>query len=234
MPRSIISEGKTTQEAIDNGLKQLKLNKSQVDIKVLEEEKRSFFSILAPRVVKVEITEKENNENIVENKTEARKTKREYTVSKEDLQKAEEKLKGFLEVFLKSLPTQNGSFLLEEKEDQIFVTIDGENLNYLIGYRGETLNSLQVILTSVANNELKTHIRIVLDIGNYREKREKALEDLAEKIAKTVVRTKKSITLEPMTPYERKIIHSKLQNNNSVKTFSTGTEPQRRVVIALK
>ena len=234
MPRSIISEGKTTQEAIDNGLKQLKLNKSQVEIKVLEEEKRSFFSILTPRVVKVEIVEKENKEEKIEERTEIRKAKREYIVSKEDLKKAGEKINEFLEVFLKNLPTKNGKFSLEEKEDHILVTIKGENLNYLIGYRGETLNSLQVILTSVANNELKTHVRVILDIGNYREKREKALEDLAEKIAKTVVRTRKSVTLEPMTPYERKIIHSKLQNNNNVKTFSTGVEPQRRVVIALK
>ena len=112
--------------------------------------------------------------------------------------------------------------------------MNGENLNYLIGYRGETINAIQTILTAIANKKSTQKIRVYLDIAGYREKRIKTLEDLAEKLARTVERTKKSVTLEPMTAYERKIIHTKLQNNSKVKTFSKGEEPYRKVVISLK
>ena len=93
---------------------------------------------------------------------------------------------------------------------------------------------MQTILSSVANKNSTSKIRVYLDIAGYREKRLKTLEDLAEKIARTVVRTGKAITLEPMTAYERKIIHTKLQNHSKVKTFSKGEEPYRKVVISLK
>ena len=96
------------------------------------------------------------------------------------------------------------------------------------------LNSLQTILNTIANSEIKERVRIILNIGNYREKREKSLEELADKIAKTVLRTGKSITLEPMMAYERKIIHNRLQSSNKVKTHSVGEEPYRRVVIEKK
>ena len=113
------------------------------------------------------------------------------------------------------------------------VNINGENVNHLIGYRGETINALQVLISSIANKKSSAKIRIFVDVAGYKEKRVKTLEDLAEKISKTVERTGKSITLEPMTAYERKIIHTKLQENNKVKTFSKGEEPHRRVVITL-
>ena len=96
------------------------------------------------------------------------------------------------------------------------------------------MNALQTILTSIASKYSKEKIKVIVNIENYREKREKSLEELAEKVSKTVMKTKKSITLEPMTPYERKIIHSKLQDNNNIKTYSVGVEPHRKVVIALK
>lgn len=235
MPRSIIAEGKTTAEAIEKGLKELKVNKSGVDIKVLEEEKRSFFSILAPRVVKVELTVKEDKQLHKKEeklKPEIKREKRE--IPREDLDKALQQVKEFLKEFVPELPTQEVSYEVEQKEDSVFVNMHGETLNYLIGYRGETLEAMQVILTSVASRGLKNKVHVVLDIENYRAKRKKALEDLAEKIARTVIKTGKSITLEPMNPYERKIIHSKLQNHKSVKTYSTGVEPRRKVVIALK
>ena len=235
MPRSIIAEGKTTAEAIEKGLKELKVNKSGVDIKVLEEEKRSFFSILAPRVVKVELTVKEDKQLHKKEeklKPEIKREKRE--IPREDLEKALQQVKEFLKEFVPELPTQEVSYEVEQKEDSVFVNMHGETLNYLIGYRGETLEAMQVILTSVASRGLKNKVHVVLDIENYRAKRKKALEDLAEKIARTVIKTGKSITLEPMNPYERKIIHSKLQNHKSVKTYSTGVEPRRKVVIALK
>ena len=93
---------------------------------------------------------------------------------------------------------------------------------------------MQTILSSVANKKSTSKIRVYLDVEGYREKRTKTLEELAEKISRTVIRTKKAITLEPMTAYERKIIHTKLQNHPKVKTFSKGEEPYRKVVITLK
>ena len=207
-----------------------------MEIKVLEEEKRSFFSILAPRVVKVELTVKEDLEEIKQsekrNKVEIKKEKK--MVSLEEIKKAVAQTQAFLDEFIKQIPGTDINYEVEGKEDTVFVTIQGKQLNYLIGYRGDTLNAMQTLLTSIASKGLKDRIRVTLDIEHYRAKREKALEELAGKIAKTVMKTGKSITLEPMTPYERKIIHSKLQNHKRVKTYSTGVEPRRKVVVALK
>lgn len=242
MGKSIISEGKTTTEAIEKGLNILKVTKDMVEIKVLEsEEKRSFFSILTPRVVKVELTIKENTDKKTEKKEEIEKTikkeshaLKQIQASKEEIELVIEKIKEFLEEFFKKQKLEDVKYEIQKMEYYIAVNIKGEGLNYLIGYRGETLNAIQVILTSIASKYSKEKLRILVDIENYREKREKSLEELAEKIAKTVMKTKKSITLEPMSSYERKIIHSKLQENHNVKTYSTGTEPYRKVVVALK
>jgi len=104
----------------------------------------------------------------------------------------------------------------------------------LIGYRGNTINAFQVLATAIANKHSTSKIIVIVDVGEYRERRVKTLEELAEKISQRVINTKKSITLDPMTAYERKIIHTKLQDNDKVKTFSKGEEPHRRVVITLK
>ena len=244
MEKSIISEGKTTTEAIDNGLKILNVSKDMVDVKVLEsEDKRSFFSILAPRVVKVELTVKEGakrkDEKRVKNDEQIKESHeihepRKLEASDEEVNKVIEKIKEFLTDFLQKLGREDASFYISKDEYGINVNINGENLNYLIGYRGETMYSVQTILTAIASKYSKDRIKVLVDIENYRDKRKKSLEDLAEKISKTVIKTRKSITLEPMTPYERKIIHSKLQSSNEVKTYSTGIEPHRKVVIALK
>ena len=201
----------------------------KVDIKILEEEKRSFYSILAPRVVKVELTLKEENEKTEENKEKIKEEKK-HNENMQEIENAVKDINEFLSKFLK----EEAKFEAKIKEFDIYVNINGENLNYLIGYRGETINAIQTLLTTIANKKSTQKIRVYLDIENYREKRVKTLEDLAEKLARTVERTKKSVTLEPMTAYERKIIHTKLQNNNKVKTFSKGEEPYRKVVIALK
>ena len=92
---------------------------------------------------------------------------------------------------------------------------------------------MQVIISAIANKKSSSKVNVFVDVAGYKEKRIKTLEELAEKISKTVIRTGKSITLEPMTAYERKIIHTKLQQNNKVKTFSKGEEPHRRLVITL-
>lgn len=226
MAKSIISEGKTTNEAIEKGLQQLNVSKNMVDIKVLEnEEKRSFFSILAPRIVKVELTLKEEIK-----KTENKKI---IELSKEEQETAKRNIESFLNIFLPQL--QEGiEYSIETGKEQINVNINNKNLGFLIGYRGETLYSLQNILSAIAGKNINNKVRVILDIEGYKEKREKTLKELANKVAKTVINTKKSITLEPMKPYERKIIHSQLQNNNKVETTSIGEEPRRRIVVSLK
>ena len=232
MTKSIIAEGKTTTEAVENGLKELKVSKNMVDIKVLEEDKkRSFYSILAPRVVKVELTVKEGAEEKEEKPKEIYKEKKPAIINEnmEEIEEAKKNILNFLEKFLKS----EYKYEVKIEDYNILVNINGENVNHLIGYRGETINALQVLISSIANKKSSAKIRIFVDVAGYKEKRVKTLEDLAEKISKTVEKTGKSITLEPMTAYERKIIHTKLQQNSKVKTFSKGEEPHRRIVVAL-
>lgn len=231
MPESIISEGKTTNEAIENGLKKLNVSKNMVDIKILEnEEKRSFFNILAPRVVKVELTLKEdrNFAQKSEKKVEIR------NVDEKDLQKAKELVNEFLNNFLNNISDKKFNYDVNIVNQTIEINITGEESGFLIGYRGEVLNSLQTILSSVANKNNDSKIKVILDIENYRNKRKVTLEELAIKVAKTVSKTGKSITLEPMGAYERKIIHTKLQDNKYVTTHSIGEEPNRKVVISKK
>ena len=228
MEKSIISEGKTTNEAIENGLKKLNVSRDKVDIKVLEnEEKRSFFSILAPRIVKVELTVKENKEETNS------KVKKEIVLSTEEQEKAIKNIDKFLKEFFKSI-NENVKYEFNSTDSYINVNIENENLGFLIGYRGETLYSFQNILTAVAGKGIENKIRVILDIQGYKVKREKTLEELAEKVAKTVIKTRKPIKLEPMEAYERKIIHSKLQQNPKVETVSVGEEPHRRIVVSLK
>ena len=228
MPKSIISEGKTSTEAIENGLKELKVSRNQVDIKILEEKKKSFFNILEPHVVKVELTLKEKEEK----QTTVKKAKSE-NVSKEDLEKAKKEIKTFLSEFLKQI-ADTITYEISEEENVVHVLITGEESTRLIGYRGESLNSLQTILTTIANKGRESNVKVILDIGEYKDARKKTLEDLASKIERTVTKTGKSITLEPMTAYERKIIHTKLQDSKTVKTHSIGENENRRVVISRK
>lgn len=230
MSKTIIAEGKTTNEAIEKGLKELRVSKDRVEIKVLEDEKRSFFSILTPRVVKIEMTLKDV-ENVEKNSD--KKVKKEIHISQENQEKAKNNVKEFLEDFIKNLP-EGTKYTIDSDEKGLNVAISNEKLGFLIGYRGETLYALQSILSAVASKNLEQKIRVILDIEGYKAKREKTLEDLAEKVAKTVIKTRKSVTLEPMQPYERKIIHSKLQGNLRVETVSIGEEPHRKVVISLK
>jgi len=223
MNKTIIVEGKTSTEAIEKGLKQLKLPKSKVEIKVLEnEEKRSFFDILAPRVVKVQLTVKDAVKS--ENKTER-------TETSEDIVK---KIDEFIKVFLETANIKNTNYIVNREKDKIFIKITGEESSCLIGYRGGVLNALQNVITVIANKKAISKVNIVLDIEEYRQKRKVVLENLAEKMAASVIKKQKKVVLEPMTAYERKIIHSKLQANKEVETHSIGEEPYRKVVIDLK
>ena len=227
MGKVIIAEGKTTNEAIKNGLKELNTTKENVTIKVLEEEKRMFFSILDPRVVKVEMTLKEEKE------PEIKKERKKIKISEEEQKRAKENVEKFLEEIIKNFEGET-TYQIETSEEGLTVDMMNKNLGFLIGYRGETLYAFQDILSSVASKGSEHRVRVILDIEKYRGKRIKTLEDLAERMAKIVVRTRKEIKLEPMKPYERKIIHTKLQENSKVETKSIGEDPHRRIVISYK
>lgn len=227
-----VFEGKTSTEAIEKGLKELNVSKNKVEIKILEQEdKRSFFSILTPRVVKVEMKLKENLEENNVNHTNTKKVLKNQHI---DNTEAIEKVKKFLDEFKDKLPSNNLKYNIKEEDNIIKINIDGDDTGYLIGYRGEVLNSIQTIISNIASKSSKEKTKVIVNIGGFREKREKDLQNLAVKIAGTVVKTKKSITLEPMSAYERKIIHTKLQENDKVKTYSIGEEPYRKVVVSLK
>ena len=118
-------------------------------------------------------------------------------------------------------------------DNSVYVNMKGKDSGTVIGKRGQTLDAIQYLTSLVVNKENEKYIRVVVDAENYRSKREKTLEQLANRLAEKVVRTKKSVRLEPMNPYERKVIHATLQGNPNVTTKSEGEEPYRRVIIEL-
>ena len=122
----------------------------------------------------------------------------------------------------------------DKENDNLDVDFSGEDMGILIGKRGQTLDSLQYLTSLVVNKEEGGYIRVELDTENYRSRRKDTLENLAKNIAFKVRKTRKPVSLEPMNPYERRIIHSALQGNKYVETYSEGNEPYRHVVIALK
>lgn len=231
MPKTAIFEGKTTNEAIEKGLKELKVSRDKVDIKVLEEDKRSFFSILAPRVVKVEMTVKEVKQ---QEKRPVHKEREKVVINESEKEKATEIIQNFVKEFLGTLPQKEIEYEIKVVDEYIEVSINGKNIGHLIGYRGETLNAIQTLFNSILRNKMKTSMKVVLDICGYKNERQKTLEELAKRVANTVIRTGKSVTLDPMRPYERKIIHSKLQENSKIRTHSVGEEPHRKIVVSLK
>lgn len=229
METTKIFEGKTSTEAIEKGLKELKASKKDVEIKILEdEEKKSFFNILAPRVVKVEMTLKEKKTGEIQT------TIKNKEISKENMEKAQKQIEKFLKEFIKNVGKEIDYQIKQQDGNTIYVEIKGEDSKVLIGYRGETLNALQTILIAIAGKNITEKIHVNVDILGYREKRKKVLEDLAQRVASGVIKNRKSVTLEPMTAYERKIIHTKLQDNEKVKTESIGEGEHRRIVVSLK
>ena len=139
--------------------------------------------------------------------------------------------------FLKEVAEQMGlnvEFSAKANDQSVFVNIQGKESGTIIGKRGQTLDAIQYLTSLVVNKDKDDYVRVVVDAENYRAKREKTLERLAERLADKVVKTKRSVKLEPMNPYERKVIHATLQSNPRVTTRSEGQDPYRRVIIELK
>ncbi|MCR4648906.1 MAG: protein jag [Lachnospiraceae bacterium] len=184
--------------------------------------------------VKKEVKKEEKASAKSENK-EAKKEepkKREINVNAEEVEK---KASDFLSDVLKKMEIENEiKAKYDASENCLNIEIAGEDMGVLIGKRGQTLDSLQYLVSLVVNKGTKEYIRVKVDTENYRERRNKTLENLAKNMAFKVKRTRRSVTLEPMNPYERRVIHSALQNDNYVTTHSEGEEPYRKVVITLK
>ena len=225
--------GKSYDEAVADALNKVGLTKEQVSVEIVEEPKKRLFSILDPKQVKVRITEIEAAPEVAVVAEKEKATKEYKEISEEDANIVKERVITFLNDYFSKLGL---SLKIESYiEDNILrIDITGDNAGIAIGYRGETMEALQMIAGTVGNKGIKNYVRIILDIEGYRKKRVKALEELALKRANAVVAKRRSITLEPMNPFERKAIHNALQNHPKVKTQSTGEEPYRKVVISLK
>lgn len=242
--------GKDVETATALALDELKCSKDEVKITVLEEPSRGFLGIgskLAKvRVEKIEVSENDKTEEI-EVTEEVNETVTEETVENETSEVASKKLirpDNMKEIdehpalsFLKETTEKMGlelSFKAYADDNNVFIDIAGKDAGTIIGKRGQTLDAIQYLTSLAVNKKSEDYVRVVLDAENYRSKREKTLERLAHRLADKVVRTKRSVKLEPMNPYERMVIHAALVNSPKVKTRSEGEEPYRRVVIELK
>lgn len=207
--RTVETTGRTVEEAVEASLEELGVEQDAVEIEILEEPNRGLFGILGSKQARVRATLKSYPEDI----------------AREFLNSVFEKMNMTVEI------------TSEEKEGYLHLALSGSNMGILIGRRGETLDALQYLVNLVVNKQLANsgeRARIILDIEGYRSKREKTLTMLAEKISLRVRRTGSKVVLEPMNPHERRIIHTALQGDDEVQTYSEGVEPYRKVVVAPK
>ncbi len=206
--KTVEKTGKTVEEAVESGLEELGIKRENAEIEIISEPSQGFFGLIGTRSAKVKISVK--------------KLPAEF--ARDFIQELTEKM-GLTGVNVK---------IEKENENIVYLDIVGDNLGILIGKRGQTLNSIQYLTNLVVNRQFNDFSRIMIDIENYRERREKTLKQLADNLAQKVIRGRRNIVLEPMIPQERRIIHTALQNNPSVSTYSQGDEPFRKVVITLK
>lgn len=206
MAYSVEKTARSVQEAVILALEELNTDESCVDVEVIDEGNKGIFGLIGNKMAKVRVTLKES--------------------------RGEKARKFLLDVFDKM--NVSAEVDMNEDEDTISMDIKGNDMGVLIGRRGETLDSLQYLSSLVANKDCEDYKRVIVDIENYRMKREETLINLANRLAEKVLKYRKNVTLEPMNPYERRVIHSTLQNNRYVDTYSIGDEPNRKVVITLK
>jgi spoIIIJ-associated protein len=203
--KKIVVSGKTIEEAVKAGLLQWKVSEDRVKVHILEKPSKGFLGF-GSKVAKVEL---------------------------ELVPDALEEASLFLQDIFR---TMNLTITIDHHKDKdgALFNMTGSELGILIGKRGQTLDALQYLVNIVANRYSSSHLRIILDAENFRDRRKRTLEELAIRLASRVIKTKKEVILEPMNAQERKIIHYVLQDHPVVKTYSKGEEPNRRVVIALK
>lgn len=231
-------EGKTVAEALTNASIELGIASDELDYKVESEGKSGFFGFGAKPAV-ILVTKKEEKEVVVEKKKEKVSTSRFQSVKEEAKVSTDSTVEASTREFLEKLfhamkVDVNIDLQYNENTKNMEIDLSGDDMGILIGKRGQTLDSLQYLTSLYVNKESDSYIRVKMDTENYRERRKETLEHLAKNIAYKVKRTRKPVSLEPMNPYERRIIHSALQNDRYVYTKSEGEEPYRKVVIMLK
>lgn len=204
--KKIVVTGKTVEDAVKQGLNQWNVTEQRVKVTVLEQPNKGLFGLFGGKDAKVEL---------------------------ELIPDPIEEAISFLQDVFATMHVQVKVERQDDKDDTL-LNLSGPELGILIGRRGQTLDSLQYLVNIVANRYSDNYVRVILDAEHFRERRRKTLEDLSNRLASRVVRTKKDVVLEPMSPADRKVIHSQLQNHSSVRTYSKGDEPNRRVVIALR
>lgn len=196
--------GRTVEDAITEALIELGATSDEVEIEVLDKGPSGIFSLFSNKEAKVRVSKKSSLEDIAGN---------------------------FLSSVFEQMNMEVNVALEVDDKNNMNIDLSGENMGVLIGKRGQTLDSLQYLVSLVVNKESDHYVRIKLDTEDYRQRRKKTLETLAGNLANKVKKTGKKFTLEPMNPYERRIIHSTLQNNKFVTTHSEGDEPYRKVII---
>lgn len=199
--------GKTVNDAVMEAAISFGITSSEVDFYVMEKESKGFLGIGSKPA-----------------KIGARK-----------ILSAKERAEEFLKKVFSAMEIQVDLTITENADDKVMnIDLSGEDMGVLIGKRGQTLDSLQYLVSLVVNKGEEDYVRVKVDTENYRQRRKDTLENLAKNISSKVRRTGKTVTLEPMNPYERRVIHSALQQDRFVETHSEGEEPFRRVVVALK
>ena len=256
----ITVSAKTVDEAITEACVQLGLTSTSIEVEVIEKGSAGFLGIGAKQAVikawkkeekKVAKKEKQKKEAPKKETLKKEEPKKEETpkeiVEEEVIEEVPEKEETLAEVepqtieacvkFLKDvLNTMDMEVSITSEIDEdgaLSFNMEGENMGILIGKRGQTLDSLQYLTNRVANKMQEGYVRVKLDTENYRQRRKETLENLAKNIAHKVKRTRRAVSLEPMNPYERRIIHSALQGDKAVSTHSEGDEPYRKVVVTL-
>lgn len=199
--------GKTVEDAIESALRELGVERDQIEYRVIEAPSKALFGILGGREARVEVS-----------------------VKKVDTQ---DRAKTFLDKVTTAMGL-NVVISVVTGEDSVGLNLSGEDLGILIGKHGQTLDALQYLTNLAANKDCRERIRFIIDVEDYRKRRADTLEQLALRLADRVKRSGERVALEPMTPHERKIIHMSLQADIRIETYSEGEEPYRRVVISCK
>lgn len=229
MIKSLEKTGRTEEEAVAAALEELGMERDDVSVQVVERAKSGFLGIGAtPAIVRVEYEapdEPEDTEAPAEEKFVPK-----AAPADEDPQYAE--IRKFLTGLLERMGTEADIEISAREGKGVNVNLSGPNMGAVIGRRGETLDAIQHLTNYVINRGNEKHMHISVDAESYRAKREESLVRLAEKMAAKVIKYKRSMALEPMNSYERHIIHTALQNYEGVTTSSTGSEPNRRVVVS--
>ena len=204
---SLEKSAKTVDEAVTDALVELGLTSDQVDVEILDQGSKGLLGLFGSKLARVRVTKKVNLKDIAEN---------------------------FLSDLLKAMDISSKITLTEEDKNTLSINLEGEEMGVLIGKRGQTLDAVQYLTSLVVNKYSDHYVRIKMDTEDYRNRRRKTLESLANNLAMKVKKTGKKFTLEPMSSNERRIVHSTLQKYKFIETYSEGEEPFRRVIIVPK